>query len=107
MPEKMNDELLERINGASDQEIQELKAVILADPELSGDFFMLSKEGNDDGLFQYSDRYLVYKVIALNFPMSTLDLNEGSRPNVYAENGQWKGPRALSHQEMLEMLRKG
>ena len=63
MPEKMNDELLERINGASDQEIQELKAVILADPELSGDFFTLSKEGNDDGLFQYSDRYLVYNTI--------------------------------------------
>ena len=100
--QKLNEELLGQINGASVQEIQELKNAILSNPHLRNRYYEM--ESNYPGS---SDSSLVYEVIVQNMDMGELELNEGAKPNKYREYKEYisENGRYYWHTEMVQMLR--
>ena len=100
--QKMNEELLGQVNGASNQEIQELKNAILSNPFLRQAFLEM-----EDMYPGSSDSSLIYEVIVQNMDIGELELNEGAKPNKYREYKEYTKDtgRLYGHAEMVQMLR--
>ena len=103
----IKDELLDYVNGASDHEIAELKAAILANPVLRDEWYNVLREDDEDedGWYEPNIRDNVQHIITTFFQMSVIDLNEGSKPNAYVTSGHKDSIRKLSHAEVLQMIK--
>jgi hypothetical protein len=100
--EKLNDEILQFISGASDQEILELERALLANPSFA-DWDSLQELDDYDGL--RLDRGLVADILTNNFcdHVDYLELNSGNTPNKYVH--PWHD-EPFSHQEMLRIIKE-
>jgi hypothetical protein len=103
--QKINDELLDYVNGASDMEIQELKAAILSNPELRDEWYNVAKEEDPYDEYEVDDREMIQHIITTYFSMSVIDLNKGSKPNAYVTGGHKDSLRKLTHAEVLQMIK--
>lgn len=98
--ENLNDDVLDYVNSASDQEVRELKQALLA----HGFFREIWDATYDDENESIArDRRFVDRMLEDYFddPLQEACMNEGNTPNTYKD---WNN-RSFSHQEMLSIIR--
>lgn len=101
--EQLNDDIPDYVNGASDQEIQELKDAVSANPYLKA-----SWEDFRSPHPQFDDQYMIGYILQNEALMDHIVLNHGGMPNSCPgyEDDSYRNKRHFWHTGILRRLRE-